>query len=537
MESSGRHLRVLVVAPTRRDGQVTEQLLKSNDIEFQLFNGLAKVADELDHRAGALLLTDAVLTDPRMQSLIDALQKQPSWSDVPIVLMMQDKVRSPLAARSLLALSNVTLLDRPTSTQSIVSAIKAALRSRQRQYQIRDQFRAQDAALSALQKAEEALRDANQRKDEFLATLAHELRNPLAAVRTAVQVVLRKSPNEERNARMLQMIDRQSRMLGKLIDDLMDVSRISTGKVVLQRARCDLRSVLETGLESGQTTFDASLHEIRLDQAPGPVWVMGDASRLAQVVGNLINNACKYTPDGGRITVSLAQEGNEAVVRVADSGVGIAPELLEEVFEMFAQVDLTMDRARGGLGIGLSLVRRLVGLHGGTVTAESAGVGQGSTFTLRLPIDTEDVAQPAASGMPSDDKAATLHVLVIDDNHDVADGLAALIADSGHDVKIAYDGFTGLEMATRLVPQIIFCDIGMPLMNGRELAARLRSHPQRNAMYMVAVTGWGNDEDRRQSVTAGFDAHLHQALELRAARSGLCAVLRRKERAARCLPC
>jgi signal transduction histidine kinase/CheY-like chemotaxis protein len=498
--SEQNELRVLVAAPTRRDGEITFELLGKAGVDSVVFSRLRDMAAALESGAGALLLTDAALSEPAISRLVEAIHRQPSWSDLPMLLLSRDKVHSPAAARTLQSLSNVTLLDRPSSTRTLVSAVKSALRARRRQYQIRDQLIAQ-------QKADEALRQADKRKDEFLATLAHELRNPLAAIRTGLEVVVRGPGEAQRTERIVGMIDRQSRILVKLIDDLMDVSRISTGKVVLQNERLDLRAVLEATLEGGRTVFDASRHDIALDLPPGPVWVMGDAARLAQVIGNLLNNAGKYTPDEGRITVALTQEDSQAVVRVADNGVGIAPELLEQVFEMFTQVDRTMDRARGGLGIGLSLVRRLVELHGGTVTAQSAGIGKGSTFVVRLPIAAEAGAAATNARAEAVATAPRLKVLVVDDNRDVADGLATLLEFGGHELRIAHDGNSALSEAAAFKPDVVFCDIGMPEMSGHELAARLRSDPKHDSTLLVAVTGWGNEDDKRLSVRAGFDMH------------------------------
>jgi signal transduction histidine kinase len=493
-------LRVVVAAPTRRDGEITCDLLGKEGVECIVCSGLRGVTDVLESDVGAIVLTDASLRDPALESVVAKIQQQPPWSDLPILLLTRDKVRLPSATHALEARSNVTLLDRPSSTRALVSAVKSALRARRKQYQIRDQLVEQ-------QKADEALRQADKRKDEFLATLAHELRNPLAAIRTGLEVVVRSPGEVERTERMVGMIDRQSRLLVKLIDDLMDVSRIATGKVVLQKARLDLRAVLEAVLEGGQSLLDTSRHDISLNLPATPVWVVGDPARLAQVIGNLFNNAGKYTPDGGRITVALTREDGQAVVRIIDSGVGIAPELLEQVFEMFAQVDRTLDRARGGLGIGLSLVRRLAELHGGTVTAQSDGVGHGSTFTVRLPVATEVDPTALRPHPQTAHKPPRLKVLVVDDNKDVAQGLAALLEFDEHEIRIAYDGASALNEVGQFIPDVVFCDIGMPGMSGHELAARLRSNPRHKSALLVAVTGWGNEDDKRLSIQAGFDLH------------------------------
>ena len=493
--------RVLVVAPTRRDGVVTHDLLTKAGIECVVCTGARQAAAHLIEGVGAVVLTDTVFTDPDVGEFVDTLLTQPPWSDIPILLLTRERVALPAGNGALASLGNVTLLDRPTSTRSMVSAVRAALRARARQFEIRDQ-------LSALRNADLALRDADVRKDEFLATLAHELRNPLAAIRAGLAVAERSPADQPRIARMLSMIDRQSGMLAKLIDDLMDVSRIATGKVVIQRHVIDFRSVLELGLEAGQTVVDAARHEIRVEQPAAPVWIRGDSSRLAQVVGNLINNAAKYTPDGGQIEVQLTQEPAEARLRIIDTGVGIPPDQLSNVFEMFTQVDHALDRARGGLGIGLSLVRRLVELHGGTVSAQSEGVGKGSVFIVRLPLAGESANDESESGKSIISSATRpLKILVVDDNRDLAYGMGALLTGYGHDVRYAYDGKTAVLEARGFEPDIVFCDIGLPGMSGHEVAKAIRADIEQKTPFLVAVTGWGNQEDRRMSLEAGFDLH------------------------------
>jgi signal transduction histidine kinase len=371
--------RVLIVAPTRRDGEVTCALLRTADVPCDVYFDLKALTQDLDDRVGALVLTDVSLTDRGVTALLDRLDRQPAWSDVPAVVMVRDREHSPAAARALSRLTNVTILDRPTSTRSMVSAVKAALRARKRQYQLRDQMAAQ-------LRAENALREADHRKDEFLAILAHELRNPLAPLRNGLHLLARAPDQTSHSATVLAMMERQFALLVKLIDELLDIARISTGRVVLHRERVDMRTVIQSALEMSQPAVAAARHRLRLEMPSDSVLVMGDFARLAQVVSNLVNNAAKYTPNEGLIIVSLAQEGAEAVVRVADTGVGIPPDVLEDVFGMFTQVNSTLDRAQGGLGIGLALARRLMHLHDGTVTAESAGLNKGSTFKLRLPI-------------------------------------------------------------------------------------------------------------------------------------------------------
>ena len=358
--------------------------------------------------------------------------------------------------------------------------------------------------------AEAALREADRRKDEFLATLAHELRNPLAPVRTGLQV-LRLTADSAAAARTRDMMERQLAHMVRLIDDLLDVSRITRGKLELRPEPVTLQAVVETALEASRPAVLARGHELTVEVPPEPVWLSADLTRLGQVVSNLLNNAAKYTPEGGRIELRATAGAGAATVVVRDDGFGIPPEMLDSVFEMFTQVNRTLDSSQGGLGIGLTLVRRLVELHGGTVTAESAGPGQGSTFTVTLP---RLAAPPApAAPPPSPPVARGLRVLVVDDNLDGAESLAMLLSLSGHDVGTAADGPSALRIAREFAPQVVLLDIGLPGMSGYEVARRLRADPPRVRPAIVALTGWGSDDDKAQAVAAGIDHHLTKPVD------------------------
>jgi CheY-like chemotaxis protein len=322
--------------------------------------------------------------------------------------------------------------------------------------------------------------------------------------------VLARLPGQtEQAVHLRRMMERQMRLMVKLIDELLDVSRISTGKVVLQSERVDMRQVVASALEGSRPLVDSARHVLDVRQPDGPVWTFGDPARLSQVVSNLVNNAAKYTPDGGRIEVALNQQGNEAVLTVSDTGVGLPGDKLEEVFEMFSQVNRTLERSQGGLGIGLSLVRKLLELHGGSVAARSPGPDQGSTFTVRLPmLDATDGPagpRPASHIEPS---RKSCRLLIIDDNEDAADAIAALAASEGHVARTAYSAAAGLAAASEFHPDVIICDIGMPQMDGYQLAARLRQEPELAQAMLVAVTGWGGEAARGRSLQAGFDRHL-----------------------------
>ena len=353
-----------------------------------------------------------------------------------------------------------------------------------------------------------ALADLHRRKDEFLAMLSHELRNPLSPILNAVHL-LRLQGDEgliQREAR--NVIERQVGQMTRLIDDLLEVSRITTGRVRLQLDRLDVRGVVERSVESTRPLIARRRHELSVTMPPEPIWLQADPTRLEQVVVNLLNNAAKYTDEGGQIRLNLKQEGDEMVLSVRDTGVGIAPEILPHVFDLFSQADRSLDRSQGGLGIGLALVERLVEMHRGTVVAHSAGLGRGAEFTVRLPVLLSPARQsPPELTRPTDSPSQGRRVLVVDDNVDSAEMLAKLLAMSGHEVRTAYTGPIGLEVAAECLPEVVLLDIGLPGINGYEVARRLRQIPQLEGVKIVAMTGYGQEADIRLAQEAGFDSH------------------------------
>ena len=353
-----------------------------------------------------------------------------------------------------------------------------------------------------------ALADLHRRKDEFLAMLSHELRNPLSPILNAVHL-LRLQGDEgllQREAR--NVIERQVGQMTRLIDDLLEVSRITTGRVRLQQDRMDVRGVVERAVESARPLIARRRHELSVTLPPEPIWLHADSTRLEQVVVNLLNNAAKYTEEGGQIWLTVSQAGDEMVLRVRDSGVGIAPEVLPKVFDLFTQADRSLDRSQGGLGIGLALVQRLVELHRGTVMAHSTGLGRGAEFTVRLPVLLSPAMQaPPNTTKPVDPPAQGWRVLVVDDNEDSADMLAKLLARSGHHVRTAYTGPTALDVAADCLPDVVLLDIGLPGINGYEVARRLRQIPQLGGVKIIAMTGYGQESDVRLAQEAGFDSH------------------------------
>jgi PAS domain S-box-containing protein len=355
----------------------------------------------------------------------------------------------------------------------------------------------------------EALREADRRKDQFLATLAHELRNPLAPVRNAVQVLHMKGPATPELRWARDVIDRQVQGMTRLIDDLMDVSRISLGKLELKRERVELASVVHGAVETSRPLIEQQRHELTVTVPPDPVVLDGDVTRLAQVFANLLNNAAKYTEPGGRIDLTVDRQGGEVAVSVKDNGIGIPTDKLGSVFEMFAQVQGSLERSQGGLGIGLSLVNRLVEMHDGSIEARSDGSGKGSEFVVRLPV-VGGRSHAATTGGEGDRPfpAPNLRILIVDDNRDGADSLGVMLRTMGNEISTAYDGQQALDKATEFRPDVVLLDIGLPKLNGYEVCRRIREQPGGTHMVLVAVTGWGQGDDKRRAQEAGFDRHM-----------------------------
>jgi PAS domain S-box-containing protein len=369
------------------------------------------------------------------------------------------------------------------------------------------------AARTAVEESREALKDADRRKDEFLATLAHELRTPLAPIHNALEI-LRISGREGAIARSVyDMMGRQVNHMVRLVDDLMEVSRITRGKIDLQKQRVELAAVVGNAVETTRPLLDAAGHLLTVDLGE-PLELDADPVRLAQVFGNLLNNAVKYTPNGGQITLRGEQRGDHVVVSVRDNGAGIRSDVLAHVFDPFVQGERSYSRSKGGLGIGLTLARSIVALHGGTIEARSAGLGQGSEFVVRLPLPPPSAASRSTESSRPATRIAGQRILVVDDNVDAAESLGALLRCLGADVVTVHDGPAALEALRTEAPSAAVLDIGMPGMDGYEVARRVRSGPRGNDIKLIALTGWGNDEDRRRSREAGMDHHLVKPVDL-----------------------
>jgi signal transduction histidine kinase/FixJ family two-component response regulator len=634
--------RVLILAPTTRDGALTRDVMTRAGIACESYASLDALCGALADGAGALLIPEEYVERGTAGPLERFLAAQPPWSDLPILMLARHGAASASVAEAMERLGNLTVLERPTRIAALVSATRTALRARQRQYQIRDYlaqrehterllrqsveemqtllqtlpigvFIAHDPECRlitgnrcatdmlrmqpgqnlsksadpqatahfrilhegaevpstelAMQRAargepvapmtfdhvfddgtivntivsamplfdaagkprgavgaimdvsvhmrnEAALREADKRKDEYLAILAHELRNPLAPIRNSLHLLRLATAHDPNANRATEMMDRQVTVMVRLVDDLLDVSRITRGTISLRKEPVEIASAVRRAVDANRALIEAAGHRLIL-RVPSPTLIVdADPVRLEQVIANLLNNAAKYTDSGGEIRLTVEHSANEVTISVRDTGVGIEPAKLAGVFDLFMQVEPHGRRAQGGLGIGLTLVKRLTEMHGGSVEARSEGTGRGSEFILRLPLASSP--RPAA---PAADPAAELsrsarRVLVVDDNRDAAESLALLLQMLGATTRVESTGEAALRAMAEFQPSLAIVDIGMPGMDGHELARRVRARPEFDTVTLVALTGWGQAEDRRLSMLAGFDRHLTKPASL-----------------------
>jgi signal transduction histidine kinase/ActR/RegA family two-component response regulator len=380
--------------------------------------------------------------------------------------------------------------------------------------------------ISQRKQNEQALRDNARRKTEFIATLAHELRNPLAPVVSGLQIVRMAGPQSEPGAKAMEMIDRQLGQMTHLLDDLLDINRINLGKVKLRMERIDLGVVVANTVQAFCSHYQDIDRHLSYTAPTTPMWVDADATRITQILGNLLSNAAKFTSPQGQVEIAIERENGHVNVRVRDDGIGIAPEQMEHIFELFAQVDSDQQSPFGGLGVGIALARELAQLHGGNLVVHSDGINTGAEFTLRLPaLPAEQAAVSAPASRTAPEVPATLQVLVVDDNRDAADSIGMVMELLGHEVSTRYGGLEGFEAAQQLQPQVVFLDIGMPGLDGHEICRRLRAQPWGQAMRIIALTGWGAEEDRQRTAEAGFDFHLVKPVSTASLKDALTQVM------------
>jgi PAS domain S-box-containing protein len=625
--------RILVLAPTAKDAAMTQEILARAGVDCTLCTDLVEICGLLHQGAAAILLAEEQIGEGRQDCLVDWLGRQEPWSDLPILVLAGQGADSAAVSHAIEVLGNVTVLERPTRVSALVSAVRAAQRARQRQYQIRDHLVERERHLEALafraaivassddaiisktfdgiiqtwnagaqrifgytaeeaigqsitmlipperqdeeprllerlrrgesidhfetvrvtkagrridisltvspvrdatgrligaskiardvtqrKQAEAALREADRRKDEFLATLAHELRNPLAPIRNSLHILRLKAANDAAADSVCEMMERQVNHMVRLVDDLMEVSRITRGSIELRREEIDLAAVIRSAVETSRPLIEAAGHQLAITLPREPISLYGDEVRLAQVFANLLNNAAKYTDRGGQIWITARREGSEVAVTVRDNGIGLEADVLPVVFDMFMQADRRHERSQGGLGIGLTLVKSLVEMHGGSVVVQSAGTNQGSEFTVRLPISNRMPRETAVPAVPPAVMQSQRRVLVVDDNADSAASLGMLLKILSMDVKLANDGWTALATIESFRPDVVLLDLGMPGMDGFEVARRVRERSEFDGIVLIALTGWGQPDDRDRTQAAGFQHHLVKPADIAALR-------------------
>jgi PAS domain S-box-containing protein len=632
--------RVLVLAPTGKDAAITQSILSHAKVACVICMDMEQMCEHLRAGAAAVLLVEEAIAADSSNRLIEFVARQPPWSDLPVLVLTRPGADSAAVAQAMDLLGNVTVLERPTRVAALVSAIRTALRARQRQYQTRDYMaererglRAQaflgaivesseDAIISKTlegriltwnsgaehlfgysaseaigqpitllipperqdeepallerlrrgesiehfetirvtkdgrmidvsltvspvrdsdglviaaskvarditerKRTETALRDADRRKNEFLAILAHELRNPLAPICNSLHILRMTGQHDSATERVTEMMERQIHHLVRLVDDLLEISRISRGKIELRKEPVEVAAFVRGAVETSRPLIDGAGHQLALAISPEPLTVHGDPVRLTQVLANLLNNAAKYTDPGGQIWLTVRRQDQGVTISVRDTGTGIPPDLLPQVFEPFMQVDRHANRSQGGLGIGLTLVKSIVEMHGGTVQAHSDGVGRGSEFVVRLPLGAMQVHPQTPEKIPAESAVLTARrVLVVDDNRDAAESLAMLLGLLGADVHIVCNGPDTFDAIALHQASVVLLDIGMPGMDGYEVARRIRQEPKYRDVTLIALTGWGQEGDRRRSHDAGFDYHLIKPAELATLQSLLSSI-------------
>jgi signal transduction histidine kinase/CheY-like chemotaxis protein len=494
--------RVLVWAPRGRDAARILGWLRRHHIAAEACSSTRELAAALAS-AGCAVVAQEALDRDGLKAIEAQLERQQPWSDFPFILLGRSSARGRSAGGAWQTLGNVTVLERPTRPRSLLTAVSAALRARRRQYA-----------------AEQAIGH----REQFLAMLGHELRNPLAAITLATEAERQRQASgacAPPDPRSHEIIARQARHLSRLVDDLLDVARVTTGKLVLERVVVDMNHVLERCAQSFALRASEGGVELSVVPWPGPLLVRGDRVRLDEVLCNLLCNAIEYSPRQRRVQLGARAADGLCVIEVRDEGVGISAQMLPHVFDLFVQADVPLDRSRGGLGIGLTVVRRLVEQHGGRVHARSEGLGKGCAFSFELPL-LEENAEPTAPSSRFASEAAPLpiSVLVVEDNDDLLEMTRAVLAGFGCDVSVARDGPSGLERLRQWQPALAFIDIGLPGLDGYSIAREVRSATG-EAPWLVALTGYGQPEDRQRALAAGFDEHLTKPVSVAALRGAV----------------
>jgi signal transduction histidine kinase/ActR/RegA family two-component response regulator len=480
--------RVLIYAPSGQDAVLASKMLTLAKVDNLITSTTAELAEQLRLGAGAVLTVEEALSNGTLKAIGEYVQSQPGWSDLPVVLLTNRGPDSLTVRQAIAVMGNVTLLERPVRTLTLMTSLQSVLRAREKQYQVRETDR---------------------RKDEFLASLGHELRNPLAPIRTSMAVLTHLYPEQAAVKKVSDVVERQVAHLTRLVDDLLDVARINSGKIELQRSHTSLDAVVQHVVELVSAAAAVKRITVEPQLPPGPVALFADYARVVQIVSNIVSNAVKFTPVDGVITLRASVVKDSLQIHIKDTGIGLEPAALERIFAMFEQSRPPSGQITSGLGIGLSLSRQFAEMHGGSVHALSEGLGKGCEFVVSLPVvEREQAATAFENGCAADLIDLRPQVLVVDDNRDAADTLQALFEMENCRVATAYDGQEAVLATARAMPDMIVMDLGMPLMDGYEAARRIRCQPGSKEVLMIAVTGWGQVDARQRTMEAGFDHHL-----------------------------
>ena len=482
------------MSPNAADAELAVAFLAQHAIVARAFPSLLELGAALDERAGCIVIVEEALAEEEIPAVRAALARLPAWFDPPLIFVGRNVTALGDATAAAFPHSgNVTLLENPLNPHSLVSAVQVALRATARQREVGDLIAQRERAV--------------QLRDEFLAMLAHELRNPLAPMRNALYMVRALHIDDARLAHNTDILERQVNHVVRMVDDLMDVARLERGKVALQTQRVDLNRLVASAVESSLPAAQARGHRVSAQLTATTLPVDADPVRVEQIVSNLLNNAAKFTPRPSEIRVATSAGDGFAVVAVEDQGIGFAPAVAEKLFDPFLQVNPTLERTSGGLGIGLTIVKRLAELHGGSVQAASAGPGEGSLFIVRLPLATGAARAPSRGDKPVLERRRR-RVLVIEDNPDIRETLRMLLGLWGHEVSLAADGRSGLERVLHERPDVAVIDVGLPEMNGYDVARAIRKTIPNGEIRLIAMTGYGQPADRQLALSAGFDSHL-----------------------------
>lgn len=497
--------RVLVLAPLTSDTVLADRVLSEAGFTTVSCLDFDDLCHKVQEGAGAAIMAEEALPKRQLDKLLETLDQQPPCSALPLIILTQKRTPSATALRTFVpmnTLKNASFLERPVRVMTLISTVQAALAARRQQYEVQH----------LLEKLEEGV----DRRDEFLAMLGHELRNPLAAMSNAIGVLKRLNIDHQplflttRN-----ILERQMQHLGCLLNDLLDVSRVTRGKISLRLETVDLAAVIASALHATRPLIEQYNHKLKVQLPSQPLYIKGDATRLTQLLSNLLSNAAKYTEPGGVIELMATQLAGQIKICVRDTGVGITPDLMACIFDLFTQAERPLDRSQGGLGVGLTITKRLVELHGGTIEAISSGAGCGSEFIVHLPTHLDE------HELTSDHKTNTLvepnkalRILVVDDNQDAVRTLAMLLEMLDYQVYSAYDGVAAKELAYRHHPDVMLLDLGLPGIDGYDLARLFRSDSAFAETRLVAITGYGGEDNRQRALAAGFDCHLTKPVDL-----------------------